>query len=593
MDQQTYFVDKRTGTFADVLLLYGVAAVLDEIARQALGRMGDFQVWLKDAGPYYLVALSRPLLPEWVERCPFFTLVPFIQTRRAQPPDCLPLVRDYEGEWQQFQTYRQAREALRRTTEVEVGAESEAAHVMADLQPAHDFWIVTLVGDGKMKALNTHNELAKRWWETRNRLADHLRAILTMAAQPGIDLDTVAEKWAKAARVRVKKNRMVTAIALLNPHQGQGQNEAKAYRLNTRRNLDSFWLLEYLKAAGLWECAVPRTVRDGNDRKTYVLAPLNINLATHRGVFKQFSQRLWNETAVKMDCIAALLYTRTLLEYSEAGQYDELDFEGRGPEDIVSGFYVAQYKLLNPRAYTVMNMAFLGLPAWTGEVKTRADVLALQEVIEEHLAVIRGIDEAHSDGYTLLERYRDFLSAGRWDRFFDFTVGYSQYVISQLERGNRFVRLFTARLLRRLLMNTNKPLAPIIDNQGFQNVAYAIRHSTVIPQSRKARRHDTLYEIRYGLGMELRRKAHYTKDFIAALSAFMQAYNAENGQVLERKHQQMRRDLRTTDIEDIVRLVDEYGPETVCNLLVAFGYAREPREEVAAEGLVESTVKEA
>jgi len=28
----------------------------------------------------------------------------------------------------------------------------------------------------------------------------------------------------------------------------------------------------------------------------------------------------------------------------------------------------------------------------------------------------------------------------------------------------------------------------------------------------------------------------------------------------------------------VVRLIDEYGSQTVANLLVAFGYAREPRE---------------
>lgn len=582
MYQELYFVDKRTGTFSDVLVAYGLAAVLDEIARQALGRWADFQVWLKDAGPYYEIKLSQPILKEWVERCPFFALVPFIQTGKEPTPDGLPLVRDYDAEWQQFKAYRQ-------TKEEKGAAVTEAAQVVADLQPAHDFWVVDLIGDGRMNASKTHNELATRWYETRDHIADHLRAILRMVAIPGTDLDALAKAWLKAVGRGAKKD--ITAIAVLNPHQSQGQNEPKAYRLNTRKNLDSFWLLEYLKAAGLWRCAAPRVVRGGTDRKTYVLAPMNLSLAAHRKTFNDFSQRLWNETAVKMDCIAALLYTQTLLEYSEAGHYDELDFEGRGPEDVVTGFHVGYYKRLG-RPYTMLNMAFLGLPAWTGEVKTRSEVLALKEVIKEHLAIVQGINEAHSDGYTLLERYRDFLSAGRWDRLFDFIIGYSHYVMSQLERGNRFVKLFTSPLLRRLLMNTNKPLAPIIANQGFQNVAYAIRHSTVIPQGRKARGEDTLYEVRYGLGMELRRKAHYAKDFIAALSAFMHAYNAENVQVLERKNQQKRRDLRTSDIEEIVRLVDEYGPETVCNLLVAFGYAREPREEVTGEPSAESTAKE-
>jgi hypothetical protein len=32
-------------------------------------------------------------------------------------------------------------------------------------------------------------------------------------------------------------------------------------------------------------------------------------------------------------------------------------------------------------------------------------------------------------------------------------------------------------------------------------------------------------------------------------------------------------------MEDVVRLVDKYGATTVGKLLIAFGYAREPKEE--------------
>lgn len=132
-------------------------------------------------------------------------------------------------------------------------------------------------------------------------------------------------------------------------------------------------------------------------------------------------------------------------------------------------------------------------------------------------------------------------------------------------------------------MASNKPLLPIVENEGFQNVAYAIRHSTVIPQSRKAQGRDILYEIRYGLGAEFKRKATVRDEFIVTLTNFMQNYNQENAQVLENTQKQMRRDLRTSDIREIVRLVDEYGSEVVANLLIAFGYAREPREDTEPE----------
>ena len=125
---------------------------------------------------------------------------------------------------------------------------------------------------------------------------------------------------------------------------------------------------------------------------------------------------------------------------------------------------------------------------------------------------------------------------------------------------------------------TNTALAPILKDEGFRNVAYAIRMSTLVPLylGRSASR----FDIRYGLGQDLMRKAQYEDDFVQTLSEFMQSYNDESMRVYERTKGAARRKLITTqDIESVVKLVDEHGSKTVCNLLVAFGYARDPREQ--------------
>jgi hypothetical protein len=280
-----------------------------------------------------------------------------------------------------------------------------------------------------------------------------------------------------------------------------------------------------------------------------------------------------------MDCVIVLLYTQVLLEYSEAGQEDELDFEGFGPENVVAGFQVAHYKGLNQRSYTMLGTSFIGLPHWTGEIKTRKRVNELKDVVEEHLDVIRNIDEERGDGYNLLVLYRDFLSGGQLETFFDFAIGYSQYLTHELEQKHFWVKKFTTTNLRRLFMGTDPQLMEILETEGFRNIAYAIRHSTVIPQYLK-QKGDTLYDVRYGLGMELKRKAAYPREFVAALGSFIQEYNQENVQKVESKKQpQRRKNVRTNDLDDIVRLVDKFGSELICNLLVAYGYAGDPREE--------------
>ena len=130
-------------------------------------------------------------------------------------------------------------------------------------------------------------------------------------------------------------------------------------------------------------------------------------------------------------------------------------------------------------------------------------------------------------------------------------------------------------------MGHDAKLKPILENPGFQNIAAAIRRSTVIPQYFKAKGNRGPYTIRYGLGASLLRQAAYPERFIQALSEFLYDYNRETTQIRERykNNPPVRRSQVTTDdIQQLVGLIDEYGSQTVANLLVAFGYAREPGE---------------
>ena len=153
--------------------------------------------------------------------------------------------------------------------------------------------------------------------------------------------------------------------------------------------------------------------------------------------------------------------------------------------------------------------------------------------------------------------------------------------MTQGERGT-YVIYFSTTNLRRIFMGTDSKLGEILDNQGFQNIAKAIRLSTIIPQYSK-RKGQRFYDVRYGLGNELKRKANYSNEFVQALSDFMHSYNQENAQVAETREKQYRSNLTTGDIQSIVSLIDSYGAKTVGSLLVAYGYARDPKEEKSLE----------
>ncbi len=576
---QDYYVPKRTGTYSDVLMAYGLATLLDHIFRQVKEPTDRWRIVIEDIGSHYLVRLSEPVQEAWMQRLKSLRNPAPLIVRGEQPAVNNEPARDVDKTWEQVRLWGEQRRVL-----AEQGVRgTDLEQQLSDLEPPQDWAVVTFLGDSKMQAIKAYNRIVEQWQKARAHVSEHVSSLLALFAKPDSDAEAVLEAWRHLAK-RDGIEPEETASQLLNPHQGKGLNETKANALRMDNIKDRPWPEEFLKAVGLWHCLVPRQTMGTNDWKAYVLAPLHLSWQAHQEAFAKFNRYLWRErggqTALKTDITSVLLFSRAWLDYVEAAWRDEDEFDlPKPPEKVVAGFHVAQFKLLSRNAYTMVNLSFLSLPAWSGDLRTRDDVAALQQIIDEHLEVIRGIDETHSDGFDLLRRYRDFVSGGSWDAFFDFAAGYSHEILRRLNDGRRDAPTFTTPRLRRLMMTNRKDLTQIIENEGFQNVAYAIRHATIIPQTRKAKNQDYLYEVRYGLGAELKRKGTVRDEFVAALTNFIQSYNQENVQKLESKGQQMRKDVRTEDIAEVVRLIDEYGSEVVANLLIAFGYAREPRED--------------
>jgi len=572
MYQKTYYVDKRTGTFADAFLAYGLATLLDSVLMQFVE--SERWVRIRDEGPYYSVELSHSLLKEWVDGASHQSLAQYIQTRRTDPDDLAKLPNatvDYQQEWDKFQSYVNIPQDVR---------EKMPPEQISQVKPHPNFSIFAWIGERRMQAITSYNGLALRWQELAPYFSENLRHILMLCATPGGDVDATERSWRKQMKeCGVSTKADATLLQLLNPSQGKGQNEPKASCLKMD-NIKSFWLLEYLKAVGMYHCAVPRVVKiagkSSGDYKAYSLAPADIYLAANDAILADFQDALWNDTAVKMDIIATLQYTRCFLEYCRTSKETGLMAEllGKGPENFVSGMHVAYYKSLG-KASAVMNLSFIELPRWM-RVETIGNVNTFIEILIEHESIIRNIDEERG-GHDLLVYYRDFLSGGMWDAFFNFSAAYAYFLMRELDREHYWVKPFMINNLEGLIMKSNEQLSPILETPGFRNIAEAIRRSTIIPQYRG--HGESEYDIRYGLGQELKRKALYNDEFIAALSDFVQSYNAENARVFEKTKRQYRKNILITDLEDLVRLVDNYGAATVGNLLIAFGYAREPKEE--------------
>lgn len=583
MYQREYYVDKSTDTFADTLLTFGVGKLLSHLQEEQLRENG---LRIRDVGSCFTVQLAAPLQPD-AEQVSWFSMLPFIETKNKKPPaGWVGDVVDYEAtklrQAQYFELRKQLPPAARRPGAT-VNEHPELAQLAASAPPAN--WpVVTQIN--QMQAISAYEKVLQSWLECRVCFPDVLRLLLDLfGTTPNYEADASAKWKAIAKQYELKAREYTTPVQVLNPAMGKGINRAKADGADRLGNPDSFWLLEYLKFVGLFEAAVPRVVktarpgvgRGPKDRKTYVLHPCNIQYHVHKHIYERFNAAMWNNTAIKMDVLAALRYVDVFLEQWIAGQADDPEW-GEEPGNHVRGLTTAFYKDLGS-AVALLNLSEVALPQWM-RVGTKEEGERYRAIIEEHRRVVGNLDEGKSEGYRLLAAYRNFLSGHDLAALFEFTGEYATLLMSQVERG-QWMPQFTTTYLEVLVTEHDRKLTPILQTPGFRHVADAIRLSTVRPQYFKAKGDQGPYDIRYGLGNDLLRQAAYPDRFIQALSEFVYAYNQETGQVFERHKGQppVRRALVTTgDLEEVIGLIDQYGSRTVANLLIAFGYARSPRD---------------
>ncbi len=600
MYQSIYFIEKSTNTFADNLAAFGLAFVLNAIAD------GRSKVRMEDRGYAFAVVCEPAIRQEWVEKRKFFVGAPLLITvdtaatkkqekttkaikgtkldlARLPEPDGYSLL-DYQIEKKNKDNFFTWVKAL--------SPDDKKKWRDGETQPPsspHQNWeIFRAVNPG---ALQSYNVPLGIWWQAQTVFPDLLKILLAMVANAPNNIENAEKAWGVLCKENdLEKAKDVTANQLTNPSQGKGVNSPKT-EWRDPNNVKGFWLLEWLKTVGLFYgsytriIANPKDPRNAKDRKIYVLSPSRLGWSVHQQVMKHFRQAMSaSQTAIKMDVLVSLQYTQSFLKHYEEARVDDLgeDIFGEPPADLVNGMQMAFYKNLG-NSPAVMNIASVNLPRWVAPHNPE-QLTEFQTSLDEHISIVRDLDETRGEQFALLSSYRDFISGGQLDAFFEFTNAYSGFVMSQLER-KKFVRPFSIPTLEVLFMNSeDKKYSEIMQNEGFRNIAYAIRHSTVSLQNAKKFRKPAT-DIRYGLGQQLARKAAYPDDFLAELGEFLHLYNAENAQLREKDRNPFRTDVRMEDVEEIVKLVDRFGSKVVSNILVAFGYATEARSKEKSESI--------
>jgi hypothetical protein len=175
--QSAYYVDKSTHTFADVLTAYGLAYIIDKIVRSAGQKIG---IHVQDDGPYYTIALNKPLQQEWVEKCQYFTAIPLIVTtdkKGNKQPLASPPMRyiDYKIEEENNSRYFKWREQI--STEVrKLGYLSDLLNQVESLAPLPEWQIYNKVN--RLYAAIAYNKMVMAWYEGRICFSEMLITIL-------------------------------------------------------------------------------------------------------------------------------------------------------------------------------------------------------------------------------------------------------------------------------------------------------------------------------------------------------------------------------------------------------------------------------
>lgn len=573
------FIPITSSPFGANLAAMGVATWLEDLGQKVTGQ--KISVWIANAGHSLCISTPATITPEQVQPHHYAQPPVWIRTAKGGKPPVGANALDYEANRQRSSAYFEKLAQLRKARVNLRNPPQEICDELTSLKPQAEWPIATAVN--QMGALNAYNKAIERWLACKACYVDVVAIIWTMCSGKSHALDTAAEQWQALAKQHkdLEKKPALSAMQLVNPEQGKGANRSKADAL-TIGGQEGFWLLEYFKFAGLFKAALPRTVQGRKDRKTYVVMPSHggIEYYWHKGIFQTFQDDFWASSAIKMDIQAALRYTTAMLTQWEAAELS--GGRRRKASDYIDGFAVASFKDLGS-AVAVMNVATLRLPDWVEWPQSAQQAQKIKEVIEHHQLLIGALDESYSEEEHLLRAYRDFLSSRdpALTAFFDFTNGYASHVMRKMSR-RQSVRRLTTENLEEIVMaqeqQREKPLKVIVENEGFRNIAKAIRQSTVVPQFQKVTG-DTPYDVRYGLADDLRRKSRSTREFVAALSEFMQQYNKENKRVYARNPGAVRADITTSDIEQFVALLDEYDTAMVANLLIAFGYARVKKDD--------------
>lgn len=527
-------IPKKTGTYADALCAVGYASLFAELQ--------DSSATIEDVEYAYRVSCTDETPPdEWKPPVPGFLYI-WRSKKGDRPPGIL--VMDYEREQALAEAAKKSRSHTKAKKKVAEALEETSDGAVPANDPEYRFAAII----ESMRSSWT-SDLALYHWIYENPSA----CLATIRARINGDDQKFDAKWSNSQ--------------LLNPSTGKGIHASKTIA----KGAGSFTLTdtfdEWMKVRGLWASMLG--FRSGGDFKFFAIIPGRITLG-HLTKLRNELRDLGMWGIVRLDIEAMLRLLQSLMLHSEYKEKGGIPIQLVTPNQVVQGLQFALFKKLGMGS-ALMNDSILPLPDWF-RVNDSDDVDAYLEICGEPFGPEKGkfgplsaLKDDHSDDVELLQKYRRWLTSGKIGDLLEFHSSFAPHLLQRLIAGP--AQPFQSRILQILLSKGYPEVKDIIESTGFQNIARAIRNTTIYAAGMK----NSNREVRFGFAQKLKQRIKAgDREFLAELSDFVQQQNWEIVHRLKGKGFQ----ISDSDLNDIVALTEKYRAELVGMLLLAYGFSK-------------------
>ena len=487
-------VDKATGTYADTLEAVGVATLLRDLDAGA--------PVIRDLETHFVVTTGSTADTTGSISAGF----PYIwdSIKEPQKPN-VDNILDYQGERQKRDASVKFEQSRKKG---KLKAQLEDQQLEAPPKP-HAETGTSVILASMRKGWNADRNLVH--WLSNNQAE--------------------AAKWVRArieGAIETIDAPPFSGSQILNPISGKGVNapktEARSAGSLPAVLIDPF--REWMKLRGLW--AAMLLYRSDEDFKFFVIEPTDIPVTAIVSLRHDLLRlNLWG--GVRLDIEALLRCAQILLRHSDVlKEGSSLRLRGRKPKAIVSGLRVAYFKSLGT-APALMNSSFYPMPSWFA-VHTEEDANAFLAIIDEAIGnanegdrtwgCLGSLQEKHSDDGATLQKFRDWLLTEDLLTMLDFHYSFALHVVQRLSR-NDYAVPFSTKYLHHLLINgfdERYDVKEIVENQGFHNIARAIRNATLYA----LRLEKSPHEVRFGLAQRWKQKMRAGNgEFLTEAASFL------------------------------------------------------------------------